>query len=173
LDSGPVLPTGPLVFVGYRIDYGGESDLLSQKLKLDLGARGVTLQRGADRSPAGEMIEAHVFPDIERSDGLMLLWSAPARTSAWVNAEYTYARSIGRRICLLQFPGVDPPDEWPPGLKRVKLRGVSYSSLTVDGKTRLSTTEPSYGELLAELAEFAYRAMSFKRGVELPPWLST
>jgi hypothetical protein len=167
-----MLPTGPLIFLGYRIDNGGESDLLSQKLKVDMRARGVTLHRGADHSPAGELIEDHVFPAIERSDGLMLLWSEPARASAWVNAEYRYARTIGRRICLLQFPGIDPPDGWPSGLKRVKLRGVNYSSSAVDRRVGLSTTGPDFDELLAELVEFAYRAMSFKRGVELPPWLS-
>lgn len=167
------MPTGPLVFLAYRIDNGGECDLLSQKLKVDLRARVVTVHRGADRSPAGELIEDHVFPEIERSDGVMILWSEPARTSAWVNAEYRYAQRIGRRICLVQFPGIDPPDDWPPGLKRVKLRGVTFSSPTLDGGIRFSTTGPAYEEMLAELVEFAHRAMSFKRGVELPPWLST
>lgn len=122
-----------------------------------LERRGVSVYRAIDDRHPGESLTQRIHQAIDGSDAVVILWSELASQSQKVHDEYVYAKSVGKKPCLIRFPDVRLPDDWDPDLEWLPLEGVGFPTGIVSLFAKVTFVPPKWGELVDEVAKFAVR----------------
>jgi hypothetical protein len=143
------------VFLSYR-----QNDHLldlTLKMKRWLAHAGVDAYRAVDDPRAGESLTAKFAEGIANAHGLVLFWSPVACKSKRIAEEKDLALKLGKRVCLIKFPGVPEPDGWDPDIEWVPLRGVRFlKTRGIFGWTWLDSGE--FESMMGDIKAFATRA---------------
>lgn len=102
----------PRLFVAFA--HNERAERVARFLRGSLGQLGVKVYRAMDHPHPGESIPARIIAAIEWADAIVILWSDRAGRSEVVRWEYDEDIARGTKTCLVKFPRVEPPEDWPP-----------------------------------------------------------
>ena len=98
--------------------------------------------RLVDDPEPGRLIPSSIMDKIERSDGVLGLWTSEAKNSFWVNFEMYVADRFSKPICLIRHESQRLP-AWYGNLRlAIDLRGIAFKSVNVVPWTDRKRTSP-------------------------------
>ena len=112
------------------LSYSRQDNLLADNVVKALQeVSGVTVERDRDRPSPGASLPERLRTQIAESDACFFLITPASIKSKWVNAEHSWARSLGKKIVLIVEHGVkldDIPDV-DPNVENIQYDPVRYS----------------------------------------------
>jgi hypothetical protein len=126
-------------------------------LRDNLNRLGIEIYRAIDDPHPGESIQNRILRAIGWADGIVILWSDMASKSAMVRWEYEQAVALGKRPCLVKFPGVDPPADWPRDMEYLQLSGVGFPTGLASLISPAVFYEPAWRRFVSVIHDFAFR----------------
>ncbi len=105
----------------------------------------------------GESIPQRILTAIEWADAIVILWSEAASQSEMVRWEFDQATSRGKKPCLVKFPGVDPPADWPTDIEYLPLSGVTFPQRLAGLLLPAAFLEPEWTNFINVVRDFSFR----------------
>jgi hypothetical protein len=164
-----MIETPPLAFISH-VDREDWLRRVAQRVSDELHGKGFDVYLARANPSPGTRFDDRVYPNIERSDAFIVLWTAEAPDSSWVVEEYRFARRIRRRVGLVREDGVRLPDDWDPKHEEyIPLRGFALRpNLPLLFPAPL---EPGFSEMVGLIATTVIQGAIAKRGHN-PMWVT-
>lgn len=152
----------PRLFLAFS--HNTRAERVARVLRDRLSRLGIEVYRAMDDPRPGESIQARILQAIDWADAIVILWSELASRSEMVRWEYHQAVARGKKPCLVKFPGVDPPEEWPPDIEYLPLSGVSFPQGLGGLLLPAAFAEPAWTRFVEVIRDFAFRERSAVQG---------
>jgi hypothetical protein len=156
--------------------HGLPDEDISDRLRIELRALNVSVMRLKDTPPlAGSLLSKEIEIRVSGGAALITLWSSRAQGAYWVGRERAIAKEAGLEECLVLFPGVEPPSDWPRTQEGIPdkvfelLRGVKFSRpLRTGGPLRVSFEESEFVAMARRIGLFVHTQAALRRRVTAP-----
>jgi hypothetical protein len=153
MDSPPT--DHPRAFLAHAEKFVGVRKFAT-RFAADLRVLGVETYLARENPRPDEIIPHMLGTEIERSHGLIVVWTKSAYDSEWVKGEIAYARKIGRHVCLIRYGRTPLPPGWEQHRAWLPMKGVTFPSGVWAGTG--PWLGPNYGRwTLRETARTMYR----------------
>lgn len=101
-----------MAFLSFK--HGPPDEFISDRLRSELPELNVAVVRLKDAPPlAGDSLSGRIEQRVTEGVALITLWSARSIGAYWVQREREFARQQGLEECLVLFPKISLPGDWP------------------------------------------------------------